>query len=144
MSHCYSFVRVLALSSVFPIVLFTSTPVFAQTPEQTLAGFKQAALMAEPGFQGFSAARGEKFFTSVHGNDWSCSTCHGKNPTVLGKHTKTNKVIQPLAPAFNIERFTDQAKVDKWFKRNCNDVLSRVCTAQEKGDVLAFLMGFKK
>ena len=52
------------------------------------------------------------------------------------------KTITPLAPAFNPERFTDQAKVDKWFRRNCNDVLSRECTAVEKADVLAWLLQF--
>jgi len=36
-------------------------------------------------------------------------------------------------------RFTDPSKVEKWFKHNCGDVLGRACTAQEKGDVLAFL-----
>jgi hypothetical protein len=30
-------------------------------------------------------------------------------------------------------RYTDPAKVEKWFKRNCTEVLGRVCTAQEKG-----------
>jgi len=34
-------------------------------------------------------------------------------------------------------------KVDKWFKRNCNDVAKRACTAREKGDVLAYLMSVK-
>lgn len=43
-------------------------------------------------------------------------------------------------PAFNPERFTNTAKVDKWFKRNCNDVLSRECTATEKADLLAWLL----
>ncbi len=116
----------------------------AQTPEQTLAGFKQAATEANPGFQGFSAARGEQFFKSTHGNDWSCSTCHTQNPAGLGKHTRTGKTIQPLAPAANAERFTDPAKVEKWFKRNCNDVLDRACTPLEKGDVLTYLMSITK
>jgi hypothetical protein len=48
----------------------------------------------------------------------------------------------PLAPAFNPERFTDTAKVDKWFRRNCNDVLKRECTPVEKADVLAWLLQF--
>jgi hypothetical protein len=48
-----------------------------------------------------------------------------------------------LAPHFNKERLTDSAKVDKWFKRNCKDVLSRECTAIEKVDVLAYLVGLK-
>ena len=47
---------------------------------------------------------------------------------------------EPLAPFANPERFTRPEKVAKWFKRNCRDVLARECTAQEKGDVLAFVM----
>jgi hypothetical protein len=34
--------------------------------------------------------------------------------------------------------------VEKWFKRNCNDVVGRACTAQEKGDVLAYVMTARK
>jgi hypothetical protein len=36
-------------------------------------------------------------------------------------------------------RYTNTAKVEKWFKRNCNEVLGRECTAQEKGDWLAYM-----
>ena len=39
--------------------------------------------------------------------------------------------------------FTDTARVDKWFRRNCNDVLQRECSAAEKADVLAYLIGLK-
>jgi hypothetical protein len=91
-----------------------------------------------------SAQKGGKFFSEKHGNEWSCSSCHGMPPVGEGKHASTNKVIAPLAPAFNPERFTDEAKVDKWFKRNCNDVLGRSCTAAEKSDVLAYLISLKK
>jgi hypothetical protein len=91
-----------------------------------------------------SVQKGEKFFSSKHGNEWSCSSCHGMPPTGEGKHASTNKAIAPLAPSFNPERFTDTAKVDKWFKRNCNDVLGRVCTPSEKADVLAYLISIKK
>ena len=80
---------------------------------------------------------------ATHANDWSCATCHTRNPTHPGKHIKTNKLIPPMAPAINPERFTDRAKIDKWFKRNCNDVLGRTCSAQEKGDVLTYLMSLK-
>jgi hypothetical protein len=48
-----------------------------------------------------------------------------------------------MAPAANAERFTDTAKVEKWFKRNCNDVLDRACTPQEKGDVITYLLTVK-
>ena len=60
-----------------------------------------------------------------------------------GKHAKSDKAVKPLAPSANADRFSDMKKVEKWFKRNCNDVLERVCTAQEKGDVLAYLLTIK-
>lgn len=114
----------------------------AETPSQVLTSIQQEAA-STPGFQEFSAARGENFFKGRHGSDWSCSSCHTDNPALAGKHAKTGKVIQPLAPSANAERFTNPKKVEKWFKRNCNDVLGRVCTAQEKGDVLVYLLALK-
>jgi hypothetical protein len=33
--------------------------------------------------------------------------------------------------------------VDKWFRRNCVDVLERECTAGEKADLLAYLLQIK-
>jgi len=122
---------------------FAVQPAMAETPDQVLDTFRKEAA-ATPGFDGFSAARGETFFKSRHGGEWSCSSCHTDNPAAEGKHAKTNKVIKPLAPSANPKRFTDMKKVEKWFKRNCNDVLDRVCTAQEKGDVLAYLIGAGK
>lgn len=87
--------------------------------------------------------RGRAFFTSPHGGEWSCASCHGNPPTATGKHASTGKTIGPLAPAFNPRVFTDSAKVDKWFRRNCNDVLKRECSAAEKADVLAYLLALK-
>lgn len=135
--------RTLYATLVLLSASMAAQPAFAQNPEQTLAGLNTAA-QAEPGFNGFSAARGEQFFKSTHGNDWSCSSCHTQNPAQPGKHAKTDKPIKPLAPAANPARFTDQAKVDKWFKRNCNDVLRRACTPLEKGDVLTYLLTIKQ
>ena len=124
-------------------LMLAAQPVFAETPESVLASLKSEA-SGTPGFQGFSAANGEAFFKAKHGGEWSCSSCHTENPTAEGKHAKTGKIIKPFAPAANAERFTDMAKVEKWFKRNCNDVLERACTAQEKGDVLTYLLTVKK
>jgi len=90
-----------------------------------------------------SAERGRTFFVNRHGGEWSCSSCHGTPPTAEGKHASTGKRIPPLAPAFNTKAFTDSAKVDKWFRRNCKDVLSRECSAAEKADVLAYLNSLK-
>lgn len=89
------------------------------------------------------AARGQRFFDARHGSEWSCSSCHGMPPTGQGKHASTGKGIAPLAPAFNPKAFTDAAKVDKWFRRNCKDVLSRECSAAEKADVLAYIGSLK-
>lgn len=89
-----------------------------------------------------SAERGRAFFTGLHGGEWSCASCHGNPPTGSTRHASTGKPIGPLAPAFNPTRFTDAAKADKWFRRNCNDVLRRACTASEKADVLAWLLQF--
>lgn len=104
----------------------------------------EAAARQEAGFQAFSPRRGESLFRATHGREWSCTSCHTQNPTTAGQHAKTDKPIAPLAPAANAERFTRPDKVEKWFKRNCNDVLGRTCSAQEKGDVLAYLVSLKK
>lgn len=108
----------------------------------TTAAQQLAHWSAQAGSAG-NADKGRVFFTSRHGGEWSCASCHGTPPTQQGKHANTGKVIAPLAPAFNPKAFTDTAKVDKWFRRNCNDVLSRECTAIEKADVLAYLTALK-
>lgn len=87
--------------------------------------------------------RGRQFFTQPHGREWSCASCHGVMPTETGRHASTGKPIGALAPAFNAERFADAAKAEKWFRRNCNDVVGRECTAAEKSDVLGWLMTLK-
>lgn len=79
----------------------------------------------------------------VKGDDgemMSCSSCHGTDLSKSGKHHKTHKVIEPMSTKVNAERFTDEKKIEKWFKRNCKDVWSRECTAQEKADFLTFLL----
>jgi len=110
----------------------------AGTPAEQLAAYTaQAVATAQP-------ARGQQLFTSRQGKDWRCASCHTATPTVEGKHASTGKVIAPLAPAFNPNRFTDPGKTEKWFRRNCNDVLGRECTAGEKADVLAWLLTLKR
>lgn len=122
------------------ISMTCASDVFAQTPQQFLAEFTEEARQAAPSFHGFDAKRGEQFFRETHGGEWSCSSCHTSNPAAMGKHVVTGKSIDPLAPTVNPERFTNPAKVEKWFKRNCKDVLKRECSPQEKGDVLTYLL----
>ena len=38
-----------------------------------------------------------------------------------------------------LARFTDPAKTEKWFRRNCTEVLGRECSAAEKADFIQFL-----
>lgn len=90
-----------------------------------------------------SAERGQQLFTRTHGREWSCASCHGAKPTQTGKHASTGKSIAPLAPAFNPERFSDAAKAEKWFRRNCKDVMARECSPAEKADVIAWLRTLK-
>lgn len=90
------------------------------------------------------AQQGEQLFNQKHGDIWSCASCHNSPPVTSGKHATTSKPIKPLAPAFNTQALTDSAKVDKWFKRNCRDVMKRECTAAEKADVLAYLLSLDK
>lgn len=116
----------------------------AASPADIRTNLEMTARTATPGFTGFSPARGEQFFKATHGRDWSCATCHGAKPVTEGQHVVTGKPIAPLAPAANNKRFTDPAKTAKWFKRNCNDVLGRECTAAEKGDVLEYLLALGK
>lgn len=115
----------------------------AQGPAEIQRSYEPAARQAAAAFSGFSAQRGETFFKSTHGGDWSCASCHTQSPVAAGRHAVTGKSIAPLAPAASPARFTDPAKVEKWFTRNCKDVLKRVCTPAEKGDVLAYLMSLK-
>ena len=114
-----------------------AAPAWALTPADMLAGYAQASGQAP------QAVRGQQFFDATHGKEWSCSTCHTQQPTAEGTHASTRKAITPLAPSANAKRFTDSAKTEKWFRRNCNDVLGRECTAAEKADVLAWLIGLK-
>lgn len=110
----------------------------AATPAELLATYRSAAGGAAP-----AAERGRQFFTTSHGREWSCASCHGTPPTQTGKHANTGKPIAPLAPAFNGERFADAAKTEKWFRRNCNDVVGRECSAAEKADLMAWLLSLK-
>ena len=113
----------------------------AQAGDTTPAG--QLARWSQEAGRSGQAQAGGVFFKSKHGGEWSCSSCHGTPPTGTVKHANTGKTIPPLAPAFNADSLTNSAKSDKWFRRNCKDVLARECTAAEKADVLAYLLSLK-
>jgi cytochrome c553 len=116
-------------------------PAAASTPP-LLEGYAAAAKAQQPSFAGFSAQRGQAFYNQEHhnadGKATSCATCHNANPTQPGRN-RNNKVLQPMAPSANPARLQDAATVEKWFTRNCQDVLQRACTPLEKGDFISYL-----
>jgi hypothetical protein len=123
-----TFVSVLALAAI------------AQKP--VLDAYAAQAKVEQPDFAGFSAERGRAFFlarnTGGSADTPSCTTCHTADPTRTGQ-LRTGKDIAPMAVSKTPDRFTDPAKVEKWFTRNCQSVLGRACTAAEKGDFITFM-----
>ena len=113
-------------------------PAFAQdtTPAALIAQYEAAAgTKADP-------AAGQELFLSSPGSGKpdtpSCTTCHTNDPRAAGQ-ARTGKAIEPLAPSVTPARFTDAAKVEKWFGRNCDSVLGRACTDAEKANLIAWL-----
>ena len=114
----------------------------AATPNEIFAGYRAEATKHNPRYQP-SAELGAHLYARHFGASSkmpACSSCHSDDPARGGSHVVTGKAIGPLAPAANAERFTDPAKVEKWFRRNCGEVLGRACSAAEKADLIVFLM----
>jgi hypothetical protein len=111
--------------------------------EAQLEQYASAAKTANPAFSGFSAARGKTLhtqsFTGGKPDTPACTSCHGKEPSGAGRNP-AGKAIDAMALSASPSRYTDPAKVEKWFKRNCNEVLGRECTPLEKGDWLTFMI----
>ncbi len=116
----------------------------AQTPQEQLLARYAAEAEADGSWAGgFSAERGRAFFLAQPGGGKpetpSCTSCHTDDPLKAGR-TRAGKQIAPMALSKTPDRFSDPAKVEKWFRRNCSSVLGRTCTAGEKGDFLTFMI----
>jgi cytochrome c553 len=121
------------------VLLLLAGSAHADTPQQILD-----SLVAQAGPA--SATRGEKLFRGKFSGGKtadSCTACHTDNAKASGQHVKTHKAIDPIAPVAQKDRFTDAAKVEKWFKRNCQEVIGRACSAQEKADFTAYMISVK-
>ena len=105
---------------------------------------KSEAKKQNPNFKEFSYERGEKIFTSEHigkkGKLISCVTCHTNDLSAKGINKHKANVIDPLSPSANSERFSDVKNVKKWLRRNFKDVYKRAGSAQEKGDVVTYII----
>jgi hypothetical protein len=111
--------------------------------EDQMDKYASAAKAASPAFSGFSAARGKTLHTQAFAGGKAdtpaCTSCHGNDTRGAGRNP-AGKAIEPMALSASPSRYTDPAKVEKWFKRNCNEVLGRECTPLEKGDWLSFMI----
>lgn len=129
----------LVLAALAAVAL--TAPALAGPREDILQGYATAAKTADPAFAGFDAARGKALYeqqNTVSAEAPSCASCHTASPLKAGK-TRAGKVIDAMAVSVTPDRFTDAAKVEKWFGRNCNTVLGRDCTLVEKGDFITYL-----
>ena len=52
----------------------------------------------------------------------SCASCHGTDLNKSNQNYFTGKTIDALSPKVNPKRFTDKTEIEKWLKRNFNDV----------------------
>jgi len=133
--------KITATALIGALTLATAT--FAGPREDVLGQYAASARAAAPAFAGFSAARGEALhhnkFTGGKPDTPSCTSCHGASPRSAGR-TPAGKAIDPVAVSVSASRYTDPAKVEKWFRRNCTEVLGRECTPAEKGDWLSYMM----
>jgi hypothetical protein len=120
----------------------------AASPEvvQYMNELSKTAKVENSTFSGFDATRGKEIFTSTHTGKQSkpmaCTSCHTTDLANSGKNALTGKVIEPLSPRANPQRLTSTKDVTKWLKRNFMDVYAREGTAQEKGDVLTYIMKY--
>lgn len=135
-----------AMGVFFFVSMLFSGQAQAMSPDEIMAKYAAEVKKTNKSFKEFSAAKGKAFYsaenTNKKGETMSCATCHTPDPTKAGK-TEVGKKIDPIAISANKKRFTDLKKVEKWFKRNCKDVLDRECTAQEKGDFIAYMKSAK-
>ena len=122
-------------------LLLASFASHAETPQQIRQIYAAEATAQQAGFTS-AGKRGEALFRQRFSNIDkmpACTSCHTDSPLNAGQHAITGKSIRPLAVAANAERFTDSAKVEKWFGRNCKEVVGRACTPAEKADFVTYM-----
>ena len=138
----------------------------ASNAERLIERYRAEARAESPDFRGFSAEDGRSFYMKKHPvpviGEAGCVSCHLADPrrSVMRHRTKIpcrachvvddaehvdpvnakKREIEAFAPVANPQRFSDPAWVEKWFKLNCNYLLKRPCSAQEKGDLITWLL----
>jgi hypothetical protein len=159
------------LSAYFGLCGICLAPAALSDSTEALMDRYQAQAQAEvPGFRGFSVEKGRDFYFRKYPvpvlGEVGCVSCHLEDPrrSVLRHRTKIpcrschviddaehpdplhakKREIEPFAPVANPRRFSDPDLVEKWFGFNCNYLLKRACTAEEKGNLLAWLLSLPR
>jgi len=125
----------IALSAVAAttLVVLTGSVVASEISDAMVAEFQVGI---EPAF---TAQQGRDLWHNKTAEGRSCTSCHGDSLKRIGRHEKTAKLIEPMAPSVNSERLTSRKKINKWLLRNCKWTYRRECTAAEKGPILLWL-----
>jgi len=117
------------------LMLFASSSANAtSSPIEQLDNYRQQGVEQTDEKQGR-----QLWFASANGR--SCTSCHNDKPVNIGKHSRTGKLIDPMAPSVNPMRYQNSKKIEKWFLRNCKWTFGRECSLQEKADILTWLAG---
>ena len=121
----------------FIVLLLTivASGAYADSVDDLLAGYGPGP---------YDPVAGEAAWTrifQVKGDQRTCADCHTTDLNEGGKHWRTGKAIEPLAPSVNPARLTDAKKIEKWLLRNCKWTLGRECTPREKGNYLVYIRG---
>lgn len=137
--------KALLVGIVFVITQGTSFAGFQFNEEMKafMQELEKQAKKEDASFKDFNAEKGKEIFfrenkSEKHGKI-SCVSCHSSDLKQKGKNISTGKVIEPLSPSANASRLANVKEVEKWLKRNFNQVYGREGTAIEKGHVLLFI-----
>lgn len=128
---------VLTLAKLFPL-----GEADAAAPRPALLDvYQQEARATAPSFSADPGRGKALYFTErdKDGKPTSCATCHTDDARRPGR-SPVGKRIAPLAPSVNPARFSERRQADRWYDRNCKQVLGRPCTAGEKADFLAYVL----
>ena len=137
----------LTLISVLLTVLAAQplVAVAADSVASQMQGWSEQAKSTQSGFVP-SAERGKTLYFKtfkVSAEFPNCAACHTDDARREGKHAITGKKVSAMAPSVTPDRFTDAAKTEKWFRRNCKEVTGTECSAADKADFVAYLSSLK-
>lgn len=131
--------KIYAVVVVYGVLQVFSSNIYAVTSVETMFDDYRRQAATQFDIKAGQQLWNKKFTNNKTKQSRSCASCHTSNPAAAGKHARTGKLIEAMAPSVNAKRLTDVKQMRKWFKRNCKWTLGRECTAQEQGNVLMYL-----